>query len=187
LDERSVEFEGRLRVVVARAGGGALTIREALAGEEISRVGPARNVHYSILVLREQVKPPRLMVAEVPLLVQPHKARVICMQLEGLVKQVRSQRLECVDHSKQFEEMRRVQPFRRCQLARLEGDWVVRAGIVGLLQDGGDGQLRCVGEQARRPRRVPHTENRGRCQRRLEGCEALLLRGTPAEGSAGTA
>ena len=58
MDERSVEFEGRLRVVVARAGGGALAIREALAGEEISRVGPARNVHYSILVLREQVKLP---------------------------------------------------------------------------------------------------------------------------------
>ena len=56
-DERRgrVEFKGGLRVVVARAGGRALAVREALAGEEISWVGPARNVHYSILVLRKQV------------------------------------------------------------------------------------------------------------------------------------
>ncbi len=41
-DERRsrVEFEGGLRIVVARAGGRALAVREALAGEEISWVGP---------------------------------------------------------------------------------------------------------------------------------------------------
>ena len=75
------------------------------------------------------------------LLVQPHEASVVRMQLKGLVEQVRSQRLECVDHSKQFEEMRRVQPFRRCELVRIKGDRAVRAGIVRLIQDGGNGQL----------------------------------------------
>jgi hypothetical protein len=46
-----------------------------------------------------------------------------------------------MNHSKKFKEMRRVHPFRRYQLARLEGNRVVRAGIVGLLKNGGDGQF----------------------------------------------
>ena len=33
--ESSVELKGRLRIVVARAGGGALAIREALTSEEV--------------------------------------------------------------------------------------------------------------------------------------------------------
>ena len=84
--ESSVELKGRLRIVVARAGGGALAIREALTGEEVGRVGPARNVHHPILILREQIEPARLVVTEMPLLVQPQEARVVGMQFKGLVK-----------------------------------------------------------------------------------------------------
>jgi hypothetical protein len=86
--ESSVELKGRLRIVVARAGGGALAIREALTGEEVGRVGPARNVHHPILILREQIEPARLVVTEMPLLVQPHEAGVVGMQLKRLVEEV---------------------------------------------------------------------------------------------------
>ena len=59
-------------------------------------------------------------------------------------------------------------------LAGLEGDGTERASVVGLLQDGRHGQLRGVGEQARRPRRVPHEQHRGRRQRSFERVGALL-------------
>ena len=69
-----------------------------------------------------------------------------------------------------------------------------RARVVGLLQDGRHGQVRGVGEQARRPRRVPHAQHRSRRQRRSERVEALLLGRAPrqlrpgaAEGRSGAA
>ena len=43
-----------------------------------------------------------------------------------------------MDHSKKFEEVRRVQPFGWSQLARLESERVIRACIIRLLQDGVD-------------------------------------------------
>ena len=58
---------------------------------------------------------------------------------------------------------------------------VVRARVVGLLQNGGDGKFRGVREQAGGPRRVPHPQDGGRDQRRLERVEACLLCGAPAE------
>ena len=61
------------------------------------------------------------------------------------------------------------------------------AGVVGLFKDGGDGQLGGVGEQAGRARGVPHTQHGCRGERELERGKALLLRGAPAEGSAGAA
>ena len=86
MGESRVELKGRLRIVVARAGGGALAIREALTSEEVGRVGPARNVHHLILILREQIEPACLVVTEMPLLVQPQEARVVGMQFKGLVE-----------------------------------------------------------------------------------------------------
>ena len=49
-----------------------------------------------------------------------------------------------------------------------ESNRVKRNRVVGLLQDGRHGQLRGVGEQARRPHRVPNELDRRRCQRRFE-------------------
>jgi hypothetical protein len=49
-----------------------------------------------------------LVVAQVPLLLKPMQARVVGVQLKRLVKEVRSQALERVDHRQQLQEMRRV-------------------------------------------------------------------------------
>ena len=64
-----------------------------------------------------------------------------------------------------------------------------RAGVVRLLQDGRHRQLRRVGQEARRPGRVPHAEHRRRREGGLERVtlrvEALLLCRTPGEPGAG--
>mmetsp|Transcript_41212 Transcript_41212/g.86035 ORF Transcript_41212/g.86035 Transcript_41212/m.86035 type:complete len:359 (+) Transcript_41212:543-1619(+) len=182
-----IEFEGRARVLIAGPERWALTVAEALAREEVGWVSPARNMHHLVLVLCEQIEPPSLIVAEVPLLLKPQQACIVRVQLEGLVEQVRTERLQGMDHRQQLQEVGGVQTLRLGKLARLEGDGVERAGVVGLLQDGRHCQLRGVSEEARRPRRVPHAKNRGSGQRSLESGEALLLRCAPAERGAWTA
>ncbi len=57
-----VEFEGRVRVVVARPDGGSRAIGEALACEEVCWVGAAQDVHYPVLVLCKQVEPASLVM-----------------------------------------------------------------------------------------------------------------------------
>ena len=61
-----VEFKRRVRVIIARLESRPLTVAEALASEEVSGVGPARDVYHLILVFSEQVEPSRLMVTQVP-------------------------------------------------------------------------------------------------------------------------
>ena len=75
------------------------------------------------------------------------QARVVGVQLEGLVEEVRPERLERVHHGEKLQQMGRVRPFRRGQLARFEGHRMELAGVVGLLKDGRDGEL--VAGQAR--------------------------------------
>jgi hypothetical protein len=100
-----VEFEGRARVVIASPERWALTVAEALAREEVRWVGPARNMHHLVLVLCKQIEPPSLIVAEVPLLLEPQQAGIISVQLEGLVEQVGAERLQSMDHRQQLQEV----------------------------------------------------------------------------------
>ena len=83
---RHEELERGIRVVIARVRRRAGAVGEALPGKEVCGVGAARDVHDAVLVLGEQVEPARLVVAYVPLLLQPLQARVVGVQLEGLVE-----------------------------------------------------------------------------------------------------
>jgi hypothetical protein len=62
------ELEVRVRLGVAGVLRRADAVGEALPREEVGGVGPARDVHDPVLELRKQVQPPRLVVAQVPLL-----------------------------------------------------------------------------------------------------------------------
>ena len=83
------------------------------------------------------------------------------MQLERLVEKVGPQGLERVHHRQKLQQVGRVGALGQRQFARLEGDRVEGTRVVRLLQNGRDSQLRGVGEQARRARRVPHAKHRG--------------------------
>ena len=101
----SEELELRVRLVVARAEGRPCTVGEPFARQEVSRVSPARDVGDAILVLGEQVKPTRLVVADVALLLQPLETCVVGVQVEGLVEEIGPQRLERVDHGQELEQV----------------------------------------------------------------------------------
>ena len=62
------EFQLRVRLVVAGAQRCPGAIADALACQEVGGAGPARNVHDLVLVLGEQVEPPRQVVTDVALL-----------------------------------------------------------------------------------------------------------------------
>jgi hypothetical protein len=100
-----VEFKGRARVSIASPERGALTVAEALAREEVGWIGPARNMHHLILVFCKQIEPPSLIVAKVPLLLEPQQACIVHVQLEGLVKQVGSERLQSMDNRQLLQKM----------------------------------------------------------------------------------
>ena len=84
------ELELQVRIVVARAAGRAGAVEEALASEEIGGVCPPGDIHDAVLILCQQVEPPRQVMAHVALLLMPLEARVVSVQLEGLVQQVGS-------------------------------------------------------------------------------------------------
>ena len=86
----------------------ALAVGEALLSEGVGRIGTARNVHDAVLVFGQQVEPTRLMMADVPLLLQPLQAGIVGVQLEGLIEKVGSQGLERVHHRQQLEQVGRV-------------------------------------------------------------------------------
>ncbi len=63
---------------------------------------------------------------------------IVSVQSKGLVKEIGVQRLEGMDHCQQLQEVLLVQPLGLSQLTRFERDRVVRASVVGLLQNGRD-------------------------------------------------
>ena len=78
----------RVLIVIARSAGWAGAIAKALASEKIGWVGPPGDMHDAVLILGQQVEPQRLVMAHVPLLLQPLEARVVGVQLEVLIRQV---------------------------------------------------------------------------------------------------
>ena len=102
----------------------------------IGWVGPSGDMHDAVLILGQQVEPPRLVMAHVALLLQPLEARVVRMQLEGLVQQVGPKCLEGVYYRQELQHVGRVRALGLGQLARLEGYRMELARIVGLIEDG---------------------------------------------------
>ena len=62
------ELQRRIRLVVARVRRRARAVGEALPGEEVGRIGTARDVHVTVRIFGQQVEPTRLMVTHVALL-----------------------------------------------------------------------------------------------------------------------
>mmetsp|Transcript_36668 Transcript_36668/g.96736 ORF Transcript_36668/g.96736 Transcript_36668/m.96736 type:complete len:314 (+) Transcript_36668:2686-3627(+) len=151
---------GTGRVGVPGRASRGVPVEEGLAGEKVGGGGAARDVHHRELELGEEVEPPRLVAADVALLLQPLEARVVRVQREGLVQEVGPQGLERVDHRQELQHVGGVHPLRVGELARLEGHGSVVARGVGLLEDGRHGALRGVGGEARGPPRVPQLEHR---------------------------
>ena len=92
-------------------------------------------MHDAVLILSQQFEPPRLVVAHVALLLQPLEARVVSVQLEGLVQQVGPKCLEGMQFRQELQHVEQVLALGLGQLARLEGYRTELARIVGLLED----------------------------------------------------
>jgi hypothetical protein len=144
------ELERRVRLVVASMQRRPRAVREPLARQEVGRVDPTLHVDDVVLEFGEQVEPTRLVVADVALLLQPLQTRVISVQLEGLVEEMQTQRLEC--HCQKLQQVGWVRTLGEDQVVGLKGDGMEHASVVGdvgLLQDGRNGQLGGVSEQVR--------------------------------------
>ena len=102
------EFEFRVGLVVASSRRRTRAVGEALACQKGGGIRPARNMYNPILELGEQVEPSRLMVAHVALLLEPLQTRIVRVQLEGFVEEIRPKRLQRVHDCKQLQKMGRV-------------------------------------------------------------------------------
>ena len=84
---------------------------EAHAGEEIGRVGAARNVDDRESEFANGVEPARVVVADQPLPVQPLEAGVVRVELEWLVQEIRAEGAQRVHHGQELETVGGVAAF----------------------------------------------------------------------------
>ena len=94
-----VELPAGPRFRVARGLSRGRPVREALACEEVGRVGATRDVHHPELAFRENIKPTRLMVAKRALLHEPLEASVVRVEVKLTVEHVRAEGFEGVNDS----------------------------------------------------------------------------------------
>mmetsp|Transcript_17147 Transcript_17147/g.47124 ORF Transcript_17147/g.47124 Transcript_17147/m.47124 type:complete len:506 (+) Transcript_17147:368-1885(+) len=184
---RRKEFLRACRVSVTRRNRGALAVGEALPRQAVGRVGPPRDVDHGELVLGEDAEPPGLVRADGALALEPLQARVVGVQLEGLVHQIGPQCLERMDDRQQFQHVGGVRALRGGELAGLVGHRAKGAGGVGLLQDGRDSELGGIRDKARGPPGCPELEDRGRRERRAKMVEGRGLSRPPPEARVGAA
>ena len=167
--EGSEELLVAAGVGVARRGSWGRPVGEALARERVSPVAAAGDVHHLKIELGECVQPTRLVVADRALPLQPHNGLVVGVQFEvmrlaggprpPLGQQVVAEGAERVDHCKELQHVRRVRALSGRELPRFESNGQGIACIVGLGQNGGDGQLGRIRGEDRLAVAVPHAKD----------------------------